>query len=80
MGETSVAEGRDLLSASGIPDFTTPERAVEAFSYLAEHNQNRQLALETPGPLSDLDPPDIEGARMILVGRVGGWSFDADRY
>ena len=66
MGETSVREGRELLSSNGIPDFTTPERAVEAFSYLAQHHANRVLALETPGPLSDLDPPDLEGARMII--------------
>ncbi len=66
MGETAVAEGRKLLSSSGIPDFTTPERAVEAFSYLAQHNRNRHLALETPGPLSDGDAHNIEGARMIV--------------
>jgi acetyltransferase len=66
MGETSVRKARELLSSNGIPDFTTPERAVEAFSYLAMHHANRVLALETPGPLSDLDPPDLEGARMII--------------
>lgn len=66
MGETSVTEGRRLLSASGIPDFTTPERAVEAFSYLAQHDQNRKMALETPGPLSDSKPPDLDGARMMI--------------
>jgi acetyltransferase len=70
MGETSVAEARDLLSASGIPDFTTPERAVEAFSYLTKHELNRRLALETPGPLSELDPPDLEGARMIIASAL----------
>ncbi|MCC0014700.1 MAG: bifunctional acetate--CoA ligase family protein/GNAT family N-acetyltransferase [Rhodobiaceae bacterium] len=66
MGEASVAEARTLLSAAGIPDFTLPERAVEAFSYLSRHHLNRRLALETPGPQSDLDAPDIEGARMII--------------
>ncbi|MDJ0630757.1 MAG: bifunctional acetate--CoA ligase family protein/GNAT family N-acetyltransferase [Rhodobacter sp.] len=66
MGETSVAEGRRLLSSAGIPDFTTPERSVEAFSYLAQHHRNRQLALETPGPLSDDDAHDLDGVRMII--------------
>jgi acetyltransferase len=66
MGETSVTQARDILSAGGIPDFTTPERAVEAFSYLAQHHRNRMLALETPSPVSDHPPPDIDGARMIL--------------
>lgn len=70
MGETSVAEGRVLLSSSGIPDFTTPEKAVEAFSYLAQHHHHRHLANEVPGPLHDDKPPDLEGARMIVNGAL----------
>ncbi|MGE3245664.1 MAG: GNAT family N-acetyltransferase, partial [Beijerinckiaceae bacterium] len=70
MGETSVAEGRDRLSGNGIPDFTTPERAVEAFSYLARHSLNRKLALEIPGPLSDCETLDIQGAGLIIDGAL----------
>ena len=66
MGETSVSEARKLLSARGIPDFTTPEQAVEAFSYLARHDLNRKLALETPEPRTLHAPPDIDGARLII--------------
>lgn len=66
MGETSVGEARKLLSGHGVPDFTTPERAVEAFSYLAQHHHNHKLAMETPGPLTDSAPSDAEGARMII--------------
>ncbi len=70
MGETSVAEGRDMLSAAGVADFSVPEHAVEAFSYLARHHANRMLALETPGPLSKHQAPDIDGARMIIEGAL----------
>lgn len=70
MGETSVAEGRKLMSINGLPDFTTPERAVEAFSYLAQHHHNRTLALEVPDPLHDENPPDVEGARMIIAAAL----------
>ena len=66
MGETSVSEGRKLLKESGLPVFSTPERAIEAFSYLAKHNLNQKLALEIPAPLSDSRPPDLEGAKMII--------------
>lgn len=66
MGETAVAEGRAFLSANGVPDFATPEHAVEAFSYLAEHDRNRRLSLETPGPIEEREPNDAEGARMII--------------
>jgi acetyltransferase len=68
MGESSVAEARTRLSMAGIPDFTTPEKAVEAFSYLARHHLNQQMAREVPGPVSDLSTPDIEGARIIIEG------------
>lgn len=70
MGESAVAEGRKLLSSSGIPDFTTPEKAVEAFSYLAQHHRHRMLANELPGPLHDDKPPDLDGARMIVDGAL----------
>ncbi len=67
MGESSVAGARAYLSENGIADFTTPERAVEAFSYLARHRLNQELLLQTPGPFSDdRKPPDVEGARMII--------------
>ncbi len=67
MGETSVAEARTVLSASGIANFSTPERAVEAFSYLARRQMNQELLLQTPGPFSDdRRPADVEGARMII--------------
>ena len=66
MGETAVSEGRSILSASGVPDFVTPERGVEAFSYLAIHNRNRNLSLETPGPIAEGDRYDVEGARLII--------------
>lgn len=66
IGETSVAAGRKLLSAAGIPDFATPELAVEAFSHLARRERNRRLALELPGPRAD-PHPDIAGARALVA-------------
>lgn len=66
MGESSVAEGRRILSENGIPDFITPERAVEAFSYLAQHHRHQRLALEVPEPLTEVADPDLMGARMII--------------
>ena len=67
MGETSVVAARVHLSENGVPDFTTPERAVEAFSYLARHRTNQQLLLQTPGRLApDRKEPDVVGARMIV--------------
>lgn len=66
MGQAAVGEARRRLSESGIADFTTPERAVEAFSYLARHALNRRLALEVPGPLAHERVLRLDGARMII--------------
>ncbi len=66
MGQASVAAARELLSSSGLPDFTTPERAVEAFSHLAAHERNRRLSLELPGSQLFSAGCDLSGARMIL--------------
>ncbi len=66
MGQASVEEARKLLMAHNIPSFLSPERAVEAFSYLAKHERNRKLNLEMPGPLSDLESPDIDEARLMI--------------
>ncbi|MDH3787948.1 MAG: bifunctional acetate--CoA ligase family protein/GNAT family N-acetyltransferase [Xanthomonadales bacterium] len=69
MGGTQVAAGRKLLTDSRIPDFGTLENAVDAFSYLARYNRNQRLLLQTPSRLSsELEPPDAEGARLIIEG------------
>ncbi|MFK7938803.1 MAG: GNAT family N-acetyltransferase [Roseovarius sp.] len=68
MGETSVREGRAVLRRHGIPEFTTPERAIEAFSFLAQHKAKRMLAQETPGPVSNLAPADLTRARVLIQG------------
>jgi acetyltransferase len=66
MGESQVAEGRKLFKEAGIPYFSTPEPAVEVFSYLSAFYENQRLRQQTPGPLSHQTPPDVEGARMII--------------
>jgi acetyltransferase len=69
MGGTQVSEARKLLTDSRIPDFGTLENAVDAFSYLARYNRNQRLLLQTPSRLSsELEPPDSEGARLIIEG------------
>ncbi len=66
MGGTTVSGGREHLANAGIPEFATPERAVEAFSYLARHELNQRLSLETPGPDVLSGRQDIVGANMII--------------
>jgi len=66
MGDASVGEGRAIINAAGIPSFRTPEAAVGAFGNIAAFYQNQQLLQQIPPPLSTLDKPDIEGARLVI--------------
>ena len=66
MGEASVASSRKAFDREKIPSFRSPETAVESFSYLASYHRNQQLLLQVPGPLSEQDAPDLEGARILI--------------
>ena len=57
-----------LLAEHHIPQFDSPEIAIEAFSFLATHLRNQKLLMQSPGPLSHEDAPDVEGARLIIEG------------
>lgn len=66
MGDQQVQAARELFTARRIAWFTSPEAAVEAFSYLAAYRSNQQLLLQAPGPLAQRSEPDLEGARLII--------------
>lgn len=66
MGEAQVFEGRRLFKQARIPYFTTPEPAVEVFSYLSAFYENQRQLMQTPEPLSHQAAPDVEGARLII--------------
>lgn len=66
MGLEQAESSRRLFAQNGIPTFTTPEGAVEAYGYLVEHWRNQQLLLQVPGPLKHASSPDVDGARMII--------------
>ncbi|ALG68414.1 bifunctional acetate--CoA ligase family protein/GNAT family N-acetyltransferase [Beggiatoa leptomitoformis] len=66
MGGTQIVECRRLFVQSRIPEFRTPEAAVEAFYYLSAYHSNQQLLLQTPSSMGYVEAPDIEGARMII--------------
>ncbi len=70
MGQTQVVEGRMRFKEAGIPYFTTPEPAVEVFSFLSAFYDNQRQLTQTPGPLSQQAEPDVEGARLIIEGAL----------
>ncbi|MFY9510498.1 MAG: GNAT family N-acetyltransferase, partial [Rubrivivax sp.] len=68
MGESRVRKARDILVARHMPVFRTPEGAVDAFNSIASFYRNQQLLQQTPPPLSHLNEPDTEGARLLIEG------------
>lgn len=70
MGDQQVRVARDRFSASRLPQFTTPEAAVEALAYLATYARNQRLLVQVPGPLTDRSPPDVQSARLIIQGAL----------
>jgi acetyltransferase len=55
----------DALAAGGVPDFYTPEIAVDAFSFLVAYRRNQALLLEVPPPQPEPQPLDLAGAERI---------------
>jgi acetyltransferase len=66
MGEEQVAESRALFHACSIPSFRTPETAVEMFANVSAFYRNQQMLMQTPGPLGEHAPPDVERARGLI--------------
>ncbi|KTD30469.1 MULTISPECIES: bifunctional acetate--CoA ligase family protein/GNAT family N-acetyltransferase [Legionella] len=70
MGKTQVEKANHFFAQHKIPSFSTPEMAVEAFSYLATYHHNQQLLLQVPEPLSYQSQPDINGAQLIIESAI----------
>ena len=70
LGDTTVRPLRELLDGAGIPVFRTPEAAVDAYASVVAFQQNQRLLQQTPRALSGLEPPDLDGARMLIEGVV----------
>ena len=66
MGEEQVIEGRAVFQAQGIPVFRTPEPAVEMFAHVSSFYRNQRMLMQTPGPLSEQEPPDLAAARALI--------------
>jgi Acyl-CoA synthetase (NDP forming) len=66
MGEKQVKSARKLFTDHGIPTYRLPENAVQGFGFLTNFYRNQKLLLQIPGPLSEAQAPDTEGAQLII--------------
>jgi acetyltransferase len=63
LGGTSMHEGKAHLNDSGIPTYTTPEQAVNAFMTLVSYSRNLETLYETPKDLPIEFPVDRKETR-----------------
>ena len=73
LGDINPNRTRGYLESKGVPNFYTPENAVEAFSFVCAHRRNRALLLEVPAALvNDATAPaaDLTAALTIRDGAL----------
>jgi len=66
LGAAAVAEARQIFSDAGIPHFSTPEDAVQAFMQVVEYRRNQQLLVQVPAAGTQHDPINRQAARAII--------------
>ena len=66
MGEASMQSSRESFRAAGVPTYSTPEAAIEAFAATAAYQRNQQQLLQVPKSASLDLRPDREGAALII--------------
>ena len=65
LGSVDQVPARAALEASAIPDFYTPENAVEAFSIVAAYRRNQEWLLEAPPSQPEIQAPDLAVAARV---------------
>jgi acetyltransferase len=73
LGAINPSETRAYLESKGLPNFYTPENAVEAFSFLCAYRRNQLQLLEVPAALAGTahaGAPDLAAARAIRDGAL----------
>ena len=65
LGDIRPDETRAFLESRGIPNFYTPENAVEAFAFLCAHQRNQRELLQVPAAQPDERVADLASAASI---------------
>ncbi|MGQ0547341.1 MAG: bifunctional acetate--CoA ligase family protein/GNAT family N-acetyltransferase [Betaproteobacteria bacterium] len=74
LGDIGPNESHKHLESCGIPNFYTPENAVEAFSFLCAYRRNQAQLMQAPAALArhaDEPPPDLAAATAIRDAAIG---------
>jgi acetyltransferase len=67
LGDINDSKSRARLEAANIPNFYTPENAVEAFSFLCAYRRNQAQLMQVPlAREADEPPPDLSKANSLF--------------
>ncbi|MCF8061269.1 MAG: GNAT family N-acetyltransferase, partial [Deltaproteobacteria bacterium] len=72
MGGGGQAPARRLLNEAGIPTYETPERAVDAFTYIHAYARNLEMLQEIPPMLETNLELDHAGADTLIQASLDG--------
>jgi acyl-CoA synthetase (NDP forming)/RimJ/RimL family protein N-acetyltransferase len=76
VGEGSVHAARSRFVEAAVPEYASPESAVEAFAILANHARNQELMRQLPGPLALDAVPYLDRARDIVAAALARGRVD----
>lgn len=66
MGDRRVRPLAMTLDAAGVPVYSVPEAAVDAYATLAKFHQNQRLLQQMPRPLAGPGAPRVDDARRLV--------------
>ncbi|MCX6758171.1 MAG: CoA-binding protein, partial [Candidatus Nealsonbacteria bacterium] len=66
LGEDEVKKGADVLRVAGIPVYRTPEKAINCFLGLYQHQENLKLIQKTPEAIPSAFSPDTEAGKKLI--------------
>jgi acetyltransferase len=70
MGADSVAEARKLFEKAGIPNYQTPEAAVNAFLQMFEYQDNQKSLMQTPPSIPEHFQYDADTVKTVIAAAL----------
>ena len=66
LGTGTAHETRDIFQTAGIPSYDTPDKAIRAYLFMVEYQNNQQMLMETPASLASDFFPDTTTAQKAI--------------
>lgn len=70
LGGDGVARARGIFAEAGIPTYSTPEEAVQAFLQMVEYRRSQEMLMEVPATVTAQSSPDADKARVVIAGAL----------